>query len=130
MARCLDLYIFNEVVCFRLRQFPWLRYCGVRVLLPTHDASVHRMLKLLSSITACRVQHSLSCSNLSFRKRILQLQHKRSSKFHPPGNGLAFHPEYVCSDLTGFSGLHPFLRYVFYCHQMNQRLCIYVILPS
>ena len=27
-------------------------------------------------------------------------------EFHPPGTGLAFHPEYVCADLAGFPGLH------------------------
>ena len=27
-------------------------------------------------------------------------------EFHPPGTGLAFHPEYVWADLAGFPGLH------------------------
>ena len=76
------------------------------VLLPTHNASVHRILKLLPSITLCRIQHSLSCSNLPLRIGFCNLQPKRSSKIHPPGKGLAFCPEYVCSDITGFSGLH------------------------
>ena len=99
----------------------------MRVLLPTHNASVHRILKLLPSITLCRIQHSLSFRNLSLRIGFFNLQPKRSSKFHPPGKGLAFCPEYVCSDITGFSGLHLCLHYVFYCHQMNQRHYIYVI---
>ena len=66
----IKLWVF-EGVHSKYRQFPWLGEYRMRVLLPTHDASVRKTLKLLASITPCRVQNSLSCSNFSSRKRIL-----------------------------------------------------------
>ena len=54
--------------------------------------------------TRYRVLSSIVCFPLG--KEFCNFQPKWTWKFHPPGKGLAFHPEYVCSDLAGFPGLH------------------------
>ena len=102
-------------------------------LLRTHDASVHRILKLLPSITPCRVQHSVSCSNLFSRKEFCSLQPKWTWEFHPPGTGLAFHPDILSTSaliLLGSLDSTTAPHQVFYCHQMNQTLCVFVIFSS
>ena len=54
--------------------------------------------------TRYRALSSIVCFPLG--KGFCNFQPKWTWKFHPPGKGLAFHPECVCSDLAGFPGLH------------------------
>ena len=78
-------------------------------LLRTHDASVHRILKLLASITPCRVQSSLSCSDISPRKRILQFPMQMDLEVPSSRHRSclsSWHSEHQCSDLAAFPGLH------------------------
>ena len=66
----------------------------------------HKALKLLAFLTLQRVQSFLSWSNFPLGKELCSFQHKWTWKHHLLGKGLAFHPEYVCSYLAGFPGLH------------------------
>ena len=101
----------------------------MRVLLPTHDASVHKLLKLLASITPC--------TEFSLLQYVF-LQERNSVISNPSGLGgfilqakvLPFILSMCALILLGSLDSTTVLHQAFHYHLMNQRLCIYVILPS
>ena len=102
----------------------------MRVLLWTHDASVCRILKLLASIIPCRVEFSLLQQHFFWEKI--------SAISNPNGLGssilqakvLAFILSMCALILLGSLDSTTAPHQVFYCHQMNQTLCIFVIFSS
>ena len=102
----------------------------MRVLLPSHDTSVHKILKVLASITPVEYRVLFPAATFPLGKEFCNCQPKCTWKFHPPAKVLPLILSVCALILLGSLDFPTVPHHVFYCHQKNQRLHISMILSS
>ena len=102
----------------------------MRVLLPSHDTSVHKILKVLASITPVEYRVLFPAATFPLGKEFCNFQPNGLGSSILQAKVLPFPLRMCALILLGSLDSTTVPHQIFCSHQMNQRLCITEILSS